>query len=92
MEIRTDLNDCGLYVLTHSLFRLIAHMLSKKVYAWSDISDMLPYFARNQFKQNLQKMMDEAMDSRKRRRDQDKDMKSKIELLMNPDLEMKKKD
>lgn len=38
-------------------------------------------------------MMDEAItDSKKRRRDQEKDMKSKIELLMNPDLEIKKKD
>ena len=67
ITIRSDLVDCGLYVITQQCYKMIHHVSEKEeVLEWFDISEnLLPFLATNQFKKNsLIKMYDEANGSK----------------------------
>lgn len=61
IKIRSDLADCGVYVFSQHALKLINYVHSERNYEWSKISsDLIPFFARNQFKEKLLKMLEEA--------------------------------
>mmetsp|Transcript_39530 Transcript_39530/g.60356 ORF Transcript_39530/g.60356 Transcript_39530/m.60356 type:complete len:99 (-) Transcript_39530:553-849(-) len=85
VRIRADLADCGLYIISHSMFKTISHIHEKGEYNWLDFSeDTLPFLARNQFKQALSKLMDEAnKDKNYSKRDQlEKEASERIAIMM----------
>jgi hypothetical protein len=54
MQIRADLADCGLYVFSHQCYKLMCHMMQEKDYEWCSLADdVIPFLARNQFKEQI---------------------------------------
>lgn len=61
MKIRTDLADCGVYVFSQHALKLMNYVGQERTLDWSKIStDVIPFLARNQFKEKLHKMLEEA--------------------------------
>jgi hypothetical protein len=83
--MRTDLADCGVYIFTHQCYRLLLHLISVKEYNWCSLSeDVIPFLARNQYKQQIQKMFEEAQVDKKKKSKTEQEFASKIEDLMKP--------
>ena len=49
MNVRADLADCGLYVLSHQFFKFLNHIQKEKPdYGWVEMAeDVIPFMARN---------------------------------------------
>ena len=62
VKIRSDLGDCGVYIMSNAFFRLMNHVQDElDDLLWEEMSDhVIPFFARNQFKEKLSKMSEEA--------------------------------
>jgi hypothetical protein len=93
MKIRTDLADCGVYVFSFNLYKLMLFIQQEINYQWLLIGeDFIPFLARNQFKALLNKHFNEVQKEKvnKKTPQQIKDCSAKIEMLMNPDKEIMK--
>lgn len=48
MQIRSDLADCGIYVFSHSFYRLMLYLQQEIDYQWIEVTaDFLPYLVKN---------------------------------------------
>lgn len=86
MKIRTDLADVGVYVFSQHALKLMRYVDNERSLEWSKIStDVIPFFARNQFKDKLHRMLEEATKdkTKKKQQAQVKDQANRIEALFN---------
>ena len=77
-----------MYVFYQHALKLINYVDSERNYEWSKISsDLIPFFARNQFKEKLLKMLDEATKDKTKKKQygltQFKDLSDRIDALFN---------
>lgn len=77
-----------MYVFSQHALKLINYVDSERNYEWSKISsDLIPFFARNQFKEKLLKMLDEATKDKTKKKQygltQFKDLSDRIDALFN---------
>lgn len=62
IKIRCDMADCGIYVFAHHAYKLMVYVNQERDFGWSSIgNEVLPFFAKNQFKEKLHKMLEEAI-------------------------------
>ena len=48
MQIRSDIADCGLYVISFQGYKLLTHVTNELELEWLDISeDVIPFLAKN---------------------------------------------
>ena len=48
MQIRADLADCGVYIISNNCYRLMNYVIQEKDPEWLDISeDLIPFLAKN---------------------------------------------
>lgn len=61
VKVRADLADAGIYMFTPLCVKLVGHIIQELKLDWYSISnDLLPFFAKNQFKEKkLSAMVDE---------------------------------
>ena len=94
VKIRGDLADCGMYIFTFQLYKLMLHLFKEKDYHWFSIQiDFLPFLARKQFKHALNKMFEDVQKDKqtlKKVPAKIKDCALRIEQMLNPDNEIKK--
>lgn len=95
MQIRTDLADCGVYVFSFPIYKLMLHLVQLEKDFWTEIGiaeDFLPFMIRNQFKESLNKYYEEAQSKDKSKNKQVEIMnkiEKSLEMMMNPDKEIK---
>ena len=96
MFVRADLADCGLYVFSHKIYKLILLILQQysdqPEFSWCNIADdVLPFLSRNQYKEKLRKLHNEAQaDKKKAHQANELQYAHKISNLMNPNSEIDK--
>lgn len=96
IKIRADLADCGVYVFSQHALKLMSYVDTEKDFMWSKIStDVLPFFAKNQFKETLHKMLEEATKDKTKKKHhthaQLKDQASRIDSLFNHNYQSESK-
>lgn len=96
VQVRSDLGDCGVYMMTQQFYRLLNYVQTEhsEMEAWSEMKDhVLPFFARNQFKEQLKKLSEEANKDKYKKSQgsqASKETISRIQAMMNPSQELDK--